>query len=386
MTYVPSWPVLAPRVLLGRGPAESLPFPLAAPGRRSFYVARGGIYHLARALGCADGGIVLMPDYNSGAEVWAVRAAGATVRCYHVRRDMQIDLDELKALCDLGPKALYLIHYLGWPQPVDEVRSLCRERGIPLIEDCALSLLSQVDGRPLGTFGDFAVFCLYKSLPVPNGGLLVQNSDGPPALSGLELRPCSRVSVVARSSELLLLWLRARSDPLGAALLRGKRAAGWTLDRLGVARHPIGDISPEFSTPGYDTGKLDTAMSPWCAGILERLDYRAIVRRRRENFLRLAGRLAGRVALARRELPEGVCPLFLPILVPDKAAASRALRARGIEAVEFWNYGHPDVEDQAGPDAAFLRRHLLELPIHQDVTPAQIDFTAERVLGLDLRA
>lgn len=381
--YVPCWPVLAPRSLLGRGPARSLPFPLSASRRHSFYVARGGIYHLTRALGCAAGGIVLMPDYHSGTEVWAVRAAGATVRFYHVGRDMQVDLEELQALCDLGPRALYLIHYLGWPQPVDDVKRLCQERGIPLIEDCALSLLSQIDGRPLGTFGDFSVFCLYKSLPVPNGGLLVQNADGPPALDGLQLRPCSRTSVAARSAELLLYWLRSRSEPLGAGLMRGKRAAGWTLDRLGIARLPVGDISPDFSTPGYDTGKLDIAMSPWCAALLDRLDYEAIVRRRRGNFLRLAGRLAGRVALARRDLPEGVCPLFFPILVPDKAAAARALRANGIQAVEFWNYGHPGVEDHAGPDAAYLRRHLLELPIHQDIEPAQIDFMAEQVLRLE---
>lgn len=380
--YIPCWPVLAPQCLLGRGPARSLPFPLNAPRRHSFYVARGGIYHLARALGCADGGIVLMPDYHSGAEVWAVRAAGATVRYYHVGRDMEVDLNELKALCDLGPRAVYLIHYLGWPQPVNDLKSLCQERGIPLIEDCALSLLSQLDGRPLGTFGDFAIFCLYKSLPVPNGGLLVQNTDGTRALDGLELRRCSRTSVVARSAELLLPWLRARSERLGAALMRGKRAAGWTLDRLGVARLPVGDISPEFSTPGYDTGKLDIAMSPWCAALLDRLDYEDIVRRRRENFLRLADRLAGRVTLAFRDLPEGVCPLFFPILVPEKAAAARALRAKGIEAVEFWNYGHPGVDGHAGPDAVFLRRHLLELPIHQDVTSAQIDFMAEQVLRL----
>lgn len=381
--YVPCWPVLGPRCLLGGEPAPSLPFPLSAARRDSFYVARGGIFHLTRALGCGDGGTVLMPDYHSGAEVWAVRAAGATVRYYHVTRDMGVDLDELKALCDRKPRALYLIHYLGWPQPVSEVRALCRERGVLLIEDCALSLLSRCDGQPLGTFGDFAVFCLYKTLPVPNGGLLVQNADGPRALGGLELRPCGRTSVLARAAELVLLWLRTRSERLGAALMCGKRAAGWILDRLGIARLPVGDISPEFSTPGYDTGKLDVAMSPFSAALLHRLDYGAIVRRRRENFERLARRLAGRVALARRDLPEGVCPLFFPILVPDKAAAARALRARGIEAVEFWNYGHPEAPAQTGPDAAFLRRHLLELPIHQDVTARQVDYMAEQVLRLD---
>src|SRR5204862_512234 len=74
-----------------------------------------------------------------------------------------------------GCRVLYVIHYLGWPQPILELRELCKERGIVLIEDCALSLLSQFNGRPLGTFGDYSVFCLYKTLPVPNGGMLIQN-------------------------------------------------------------------------------------------------------------------------------------------------------------------------------------------------------------------
>ena len=40
----------------------------------------------------------------------------------------------------------------------------------------ALSLLSEPDGEPLGSFGDWSIFCLYKTLPVPNGALLVQNA------------------------------------------------------------------------------------------------------------------------------------------------------------------------------------------------------------------
>ena len=36
-------------------------------------------------------------------------------------------------------------------------------------------------------------------------------------------------------------------------------------------------------------------------------------------------------------LPDGVCPLFFPIVVGDKAAAARALQQRGVDALEFWN-------------------------------------------------
>ena len=84
------------------------------------------------------------------------------------------DCDELAALCTPDVRALYVIHYLGWPQPIAALAAFCRERGLPMIEDCALALLSRTANRPLGTFGDYSVFCLYKSLPVPNGMRLRQ--------------------------------------------------------------------------------------------------------------------------------------------------------------------------------------------------------------------
>jgi hypothetical protein len=39
-----------------------------------------------------------------------------------------------------------------------------------------------------------------------------------------------------------------------------------------------------------------------------------------------------------------------------------------------------------GPDAQFLRRHVLELPIHQDLTPRHIDHIARQMSGLGLGA
>ena len=76
--------------------------------------------------------------------------------------------------------------------------------------------------------------------------------------------------------------------------------------------------------------------------------------------------------------------MFFPLLVPDKSTAARALWERGIAAVELWNYGYPEAKGEEGRDARFLRDHVLELPIHQDVTPEQVDYMAEQVLALKL--
>jgi adenine/guanine phosphoribosyltransferase-like PRPP-binding protein len=45
---------------------------------------------------------------------------------------------------------LYVIHFMGWPQPMDEMLSLPRGPDTVVVEDCALSLYATYRGRPVG--------------------------------------------------------------------------------------------------------------------------------------------------------------------------------------------------------------------------------------------
>jgi hypothetical protein len=117
--------------------------------------------------------------------------------------------------------------------------------------------------------------------------------------------------------------------------------------------------------------------------MLNRFPYNHIKETRRRNFGILEDRLRGSVALVDKTLADGVCPLFFPLLASNKQAAASALAKRGIESVEFWNSGDPD-SHRAGSAAEFLRRHLLEIPIHQDVTPDAAEYTAQEILRLRL--
>ena len=88
-----------------------------------------------------------------------------------------------------------------------------------------------------------------------------------------------------------------------------------------------------------------------------------------------------RVPLLEKDLAPGVCPLFFPLLVANKQAAAAALAGRGIETVEFWNHGDPE-SFRRESHAEFLRRHVLEIPIHQDVTPETAEYMAQQILKL----
>jgi dTDP-4-amino-4,6-dideoxygalactose transaminase len=118
--------------------------------------------------------------------------------------------------------------------------------------------------------------------------------------------------------------------------------------------------------------------------LLDRFDYAAIVQRRRQNYQQLLEMLDPGVAPVFPSLPEGVCPLFFPIFVPDKHAAAEALQARGVDALEFWN-DSSDGGHEMSANARYLRQHVLELPIHQDLTPRHIAHIAQQVSALSLR-
>src|SRR5258706_3331786 len=371
--YIPCWPCLTASQLANGPGARPLPFPLGKGSVGTyFYVARNGIYHLFRALGFPGRGSVLVPNYHSGNETSAMRAAGVDIRFYPIGRDLQPDFEGLERLCGPETRGLYVIHFMGWPQPLDRLVEFCESRGLLLIEDCALSFLSQFQGRPLGSFGEYAVYCFYKTLPLPNGGVMVQNRAPLKKLDGFKTAKPKPVSVIGRSSELLLESFRSRF-PLPGAMLAGlKAAAGEILTALSVERERVGNI-------GFDLDKVDTGISTLCRWLLQRFDYDAICNRRRANFRRLDERLRGKVNVLPVKLEEGVCPLFFPILVDDKRAVAADLRKRGIGVVELWNEGDPEANGHGSEDARFLRQHVLELPIHQNVTESQLDYIAQEV-------
>ena len=379
-TFVPTYQGLSATDFVRAAAKETDCFPFNVPHRLPFYRARNAIYHLFRALIETNPGLtVLAPDYNSGNEILAMRAAGVNLRYCPVRRDLTLDPGEVERHCRIhSPDLLYVIHYAGWPQPMADLVDLCRRRGMLLVEDCALSLLSEVDGRSLGSFGDWSVFCLYKTLPLPNGALLVQNGPRLESLERLHLRDAGSASVLGRAAELIVQRIRGRANGVGAALQAVKRGMGVAAGALAVRRANVGDI-------GFNLDEVDLAMSRLSERLLERFDYASIRQRRVENYRRLAALLLPDVAQVFPSIPPGVCPLFFPVLVPDKHAAAQQLRARGVDALEFWNDSCEPGGHEMGPDAQFLRRHVLELPIHQDLTPRHVDHIARQVNGLDIR-
>ncbi len=368
--FIPALPTLWPGMLSPFAAARDDVFPFAAPRTTFYYLARNAVFHGARLLGL-EGREVLVPAYHHGVEVGALAAAGAVPRFVRVDGRMRLDLDDAEQKIGPRTRALYVIHYGGFPQPMDDVRALARRHGLLVVEDCALSLLAAEGTRPLGSTGHLGVFCFYKTLPVPNGGALVVND---PEVEGAppEPRAAPLASTLSHAAGSLLANVALRAGDPGEALRSGVRRA-YAVAR-GAGLRPV-----STGTSTFDPAHVDLGMSRLTSLVARRLDAAAIVAARRRNYFLLLGRLRDRVPPVFGELPAGACPLFYPLLCEDKATVAARLAARRIETVDFWREGHPLCPAGEFPETEALRRRVLELPVHQDLAPEDMADVARAV-------
>jgi len=307
--------------------------------------------------------------------------SGVSLVLYRIDRTGQIDWDDMWCRITKKTKVIYVTHYFGFPQPLVEVKKLCREKRIYLIEDCALSLFSCGRKTELGSKGDISVFNFPKSLPVPDGGVMLVNNPDlaadnwsmrmPPILKVLrEMLPLIKRYVLYKSSGSSFLY------PLLWSLLKKTQS---------IANHneKYDTTFPDMPSSYYYDEKLNNRkISKITERMLRTFDACKIVNRRRANFrkyLNLLSNIKGVDALY-KELPEGVCPLYFPIIVDKRRRVCQELNALSIDAVAWWSGYHRHLPWSKYPDACFLKDSLLVLPVHQQLNDSHIEFITQKLL------
>ncbi|UCH14341.1 MAG: aminotransferase class V-fold PLP-dependent enzyme, partial [Bacteroidales bacterium] len=142
-----------------------------------FHKARVAIRYACELLGIGAGDTILAPSYNCGSEIDPLYKSGAEVSLYRVDEAGQIDTGDLQKRINAKTRLIYVTHYFGFPHDLTIIKKICKENGILLLEDCALSLFSNYpDREKIGSAGDISVFSFTKTLPVPDGGVMVINN------------------------------------------------------------------------------------------------------------------------------------------------------------------------------------------------------------------
>jgi dTDP-4-amino-4,6-dideoxygalactose transaminase len=353
------------------------------------FSARYGLYHAIPALGLRPGDGVLVPSYCCGTEIDPLLARQLELEWYAVGEDTQVDFEDLERRWHPKVKALLVTHYLGFDRLTDQIIQFCRDKGMVLIEDCAHAFLSvSEEGEPLGSRGDAAIFSMRKTLPCPDGGALVLNE---PRRSDakVKLRAPNPWAIFFRNCELLELnttrssrWpdriASTTTKLLGMTMAQGKlpfRAARKFL-------HLGSDCLVHPNSYTFVRSVTEWRASAFSRRRLKSTDWLSAIEHRRKNFQFLLSALdaSDETKPLMRELPQGISPLFFPLLVKERDRLRNLLCDQGVDSHAWWGYFHPQVPWAEFPAATRLKQELLGLPVHQGLTPYHMEVIADKVL------
>lgn len=296
---------------------------------------------------------ILLPAYLCPTIVNTLEGCGMHCGYYPIRPDLTIDLDDLEIQLN-GHKAVLFINYFGF-QYKEETRayfSALRQRGVFVVEDNAQA------GFPTQTTGDFVFNSLRKLVPY-DGGYLTTPYDVTQVIERYPLVQNSRLPLI-----------REYRLKLGEYHYRG-----------------IG--SHEELTKLYDQAEACYEIESVVAGDqqerwhIERLDWPAIWRTRRENYaylLALLSEIPGVTPVYPSLQPDNL-PMGLPVYIENmpRDTLFDQLGNAGIGLTVHWNALMRDPRLNTNPVAVDMAQRMLTLVIDQRTSHKQLDYLADRL-------
>ncbi|WP_442556674.1 DegT/DnrJ/EryC1/StrS family aminotransferase [Bacteroides heparinolyticus] len=151
---------------------------------------RSALYHILCYL---PQNKVVVPAYTCDVVVEAALLAGKTVIYSHIDEETLNAVDYPKLDSD---SIVIATHQYGFPCRIKDICEECKRKGSVVIEDCAGAFGTSIEGQPVGTFGDYAIFSFNASKlinsPSTGGFLLVKNENDYNALKDMiQFNPCT---------------------------------------------------------------------------------------------------------------------------------------------------------------------------------------------------
>lgn len=90
-----------------------------------------------------------------------------------------LDAEKLEAKINSKTRVVIIQHTFGIPAEVEKIKKICHKHGVILIEDCAHALGAMVDGKQVGTMGDFGFYSFGRSkvISAVSGGAIIVNTE-----------------------------------------------------------------------------------------------------------------------------------------------------------------------------------------------------------------
>ncbi|WP_426173138.1 aminotransferase class I/II-fold pyridoxal phosphate-dependent enzyme [Massilia sp. TWR1-2-2] len=363
----------------GAPPVRSI---LDAGQAREVTSGRIAIALALRQMNIKAGDSVLVPSFHCASMIEPVTWSGATPVFYRINDDTSINLDDIASKLDGTSKVLMVTNYFGFPQDLSAIRAFCDRHNLLMLEDCAHCFLGEHKGRPVGSYGDYAIASSMKFFPIYEGGLLVSARHSLDAVTlrsagkGFEAKAAlnaledsfsfGRLGVVKA-----LLWLPlATKDFLWRSIKKAKPAGAHSM--------VPGSSEGGFS---FDPAWLDKHSSMFSRAMLKLVSRPRMGALRRKNYLKMAAALEG-VPGCRplfSTLPEGVYPWVFPLLTDNPQPAFNTLKSRGVPIIRFGEYLWPGVDATVCANSVDLSKRVMSFSCHQELREDELDWMIDQI-------
>ena len=138
-----------------------------------------GLWLSLMGLGIGPGDEVIVPGFTYVASISAIVYARALPVLAEVDDSFNLDPADVEARITPRTRAIIVVHMLGAPARLDELKDIADRHGIALIEDCAQAFGATYQGQGVGGIGAAGVYSFneYKTITCGDGGMIVTDDE-----------------------------------------------------------------------------------------------------------------------------------------------------------------------------------------------------------------
>jgi 8-amino-3,8-dideoxy-alpha-D-manno-octulosonate transaminase len=342
-------------------------------GVRYCHLCSSGTAALLAALascGIGVGDEVIVPPFTFIATIEAVLLAGAVPVFGEIDETLCLDPETMEEAITPHTKAVISVHMCGAMARIDEIKGICRNKGLILIEDACQAFGASLNGKALGTFGQAGCFSFdpVKTITCGEGGAVVTDD--------IEIYT--------------------------------------TVDSY--ADHGHDHVGNDRGLEGHDILGANFRISELNAAVglaqLRKLDF--ILEKQRAHKKALREALAEFSEITFRKIPDekGDSSTFLSFFLPDESRArnlAKSLGQAGVDGCFYWydNNWHyirewdhlkklrsaaklplklleycPDYEKLALPRSDSIMRRTISIPVKLSWTKAELSHLIEKIVDV----
>jgi len=227
--------------MLAQGPevaAFETEFSEVVAGQHCVAVNSGtsGLHLALNAIGIKQGDEVIVPSFTFAATGNTVALTGATPVFVDIDpRTFNINPLAIEAAITSRTRAIQPVHLYGQPAAMNEIMAIAARYSLFVVEDAAQAHMANLNGTPVGTFGNAGVFSFYptKNMTSGEGGMITTSSEE-------VARQCRLLRNQGMEQRYVneIVGYNTRMTDIHAAIgrIQLKKLAGWTAQRQSNAK------------------------------------------------------------------------------------------------------------------------------------------------------